>query len=117
MNYLFHIICILGCFPFIYYIHSLCLVMLAYPLAGIAGVVKFEKERLYEEVASDNEAMPELFKMYRDRHIKWITGACLVVAGLYAVAQGNLAPTSITEIVERDTEVNPWAGVKVSEMP
>lgn len=129
MNYLFHIICILGCFPFIYYIHSLCLVMLAYPLAGIAGVVKFEKERLYEEVASDNEAMPELFKMYRDRHIKWITGACLVVAGLYAIAQvykafkvvpvpqGNLAPTSITEIVERDTEVNPWAGVKVSEMP
>jgi len=110
-------------------IHSYFIVLLAFPLAGIAGVVNHEKERLYQEIACDNKAMPEVFKLYRDRHVKWITGCCSVVACCYIVAQiwkvikviptsqGNLAPSSNTEIVERDAEVNPWAGVVVSEMP
>lgn len=103
--------------------------LLAIPLSGISGVVNFEKELLYQEVASDNAAMPAVFKLYRDRHVKWITGCCAVIACCYAIAQiwkafkvvpspqGNLAPKSTTEIVERDSEVNPWAGVVVSEMP
>nr|ASM94051.1 hypothetical protein [Barns Ness breadcrumb sponge aquatic picorna-like virus 1] len=110
-------------------IHSYFIAFLAFPLSGIAGIVKCEKERLYQEVSKDNKDMPELFRLYRDRHIKWITGCCTVVACCYAVAQiwkafkvipskqGNLNPTSNIEIVERDSEVNPWAGVVVSEMP
>ena len=98
-------------------------------LAGIAGVVACEKKKLYTEVSEDNKAMPKVFKMYRNRHVKWITGACLVIASLYALsqiwkavqvvptAQGNLAPTSMVEIKERDAEVNPWAGAFTAPMP
>jgi hypothetical protein len=96
---------------------------------AIANVVKFEKKKLYNEAAAENDAMPAIFKLYRDRHVKWITGACLVVGALYGVAmvwrtmkvtpsaQGNIAPKGDQEIKERDSEVNPWAGVVVSEMP
>jgi len=111
------------------FISSWFLFALPIPLIGISGVVEFEKKRMYEEVAADNEAMPKVFKMYRDRHIKWITGTCAIIAVLYAVAQiyqafkvvpvpqGNIAPKSITDIVERDSEVNPWACVRISQMP
>ena len=103
--------------------------LLIFSAIGVAGVVQFEKKRMYDEVASDNKAMPKVFKMYRDRHIKWITGVCVVIAALYAVAsiykafkvvpvpQGNLAPKNTSDIVERDSEKNEWAGVKVSAMP
>lgn len=110
--------------------YSIYLMCLSYfSLTGIAGIVKCEKQRLYDRVVSDNKAMPLVFKRYRDRHVKWITGACMIVASLYALAQiwkaikvvpsaqGNLAPSSIVEIRERDEEVNPWAGVCVTPMP
>jgi len=127
--YLNHIVLAGFCILFTLFVHPWCIYLLSFPAMGIAGVVGFEKERMYEEVSADNKAMPKVFRMYRDRHIQWITGTCVVVAGLYAIAQvykalrvtpvpqGNLAPKSEKEIVERDSEVNPWAGVKVSEMP
>jgi hypothetical protein len=34
--------------------------MLVFPIMGISGVVEFEKKRMYEEVAADNEAMPKV---------------------------------------------------------
>jgi hypothetical protein len=98
-------------------------------MIGISGVVNFEKNRLYSELAVDNASMPEIMKKYRDEHVKWITKICVLLAGLYAVAQvykairitpspqGNLAPTSEQEVAERDAEVNPWAGVRISPMP
>jgi hypothetical protein len=127
--YLNHLLILGVCIILSIFVHSFFLPLLAFPLTGISGVVEFEKKQMYDEVAADNEAMPKVFKMYRDRHIKWITGACVVIAALYAIAQiykafkvtpapqGNLAPTSTMDIVERDAEVNPWAGVKVSTMP
>lgn len=111
------------------FITPLFLPLLGFSCVGISGVVDFEKKKMYAEVVADNDAMPEVFKMYRDKHVEWITATCFVVAALYAVAQiykackvvqapqGNLAPTTPQEIVERDKEVNPWAGVKVSPMP
>lgn len=128
-SYFNHLLGIGLCIMASIFISSIFLLTLYFPLAGISGVVEFEKKKMYSQVAADNEAMPKVFKMYRDRHIKWITGACVAVAALYAVAQiykafkvvpvpqGNLAPKSMTEVVERDSEVNPWAGVKVSAMP
>jgi hypothetical protein len=127
--YLNHVLMMFFIFALMVCVSPLFLPLLAFPLTGISGVVKYEKERLYQEVASDNAAMPEVFKLYRDKHVKWITGCCAVIACCYAIAQiwkafkvvpspqGNLAPKSTTEIVERDSEVNPWAGVVVSEMP
>jgi hypothetical protein len=115
--------CLLGTiFPFFFLFTLIHLV-------GIAGVVHFEKKRLYDELVERNDAMPEVFKVYRDKHAKWICGASLVIGALFGIAliwknfkatadaQGNLAPTSEKDIVERDAEVNPWAGVKVSPMP
>lgn len=106
-----------------------CYAMIVIPLFGIAGVIQREKKIMYDRVVIDNTTMPQVFKMYRDRHVKWITGVCVVIAALYAVAQiykafkvvpnpqGNLAPNSMEEIEQRDAEVNPWAGVKVTPMP
>lgn len=103
--------------------------MLVWPLLSVCRIVEVEKKRLYDEVSADNKAMPAVFKMYRDKHVKWITGICVTVAACYAVAQiwralnvtptpqGNLAPTGDAEIAERDAEVNPWAGVVVTPMP
>lgn len=128
-SYFNHLLGIGICIFLILFVDFSFLPLLAFPLMGISGVVEFEKKRMYEKVAADNDAMPKVFKMYRDRHIRWITGSCAVIAALYAIAQiykafkvvptpqGNLAPKSMTDIVERDAEVNPWAGVKVSEMP
>jgi len=128
-SYCNHLCGMVLCIFLTLFVSSLLLPLLCIPLLGISGVVEFEKNKMYAEVAADNEAMPRVFKMYRDRHIKWITGTCVVVATLYAIAQiykafkvvpvpqGNLAPKTEIDIVERDSEVNPWAGVKVSEMP
>lgn len=98
-------------------------------LCALARVVEKEKQFLYDEVSSDNNAMPEVFKRYRDKHVKWITGVCATIAALYAVAQiwkalkvvptpqTSLNPTSDAEIKERDEKINPWAGVIVTPMP
>lgn len=99
------------------------------PILAMGRIVEVEKKRLYDEVSSDNNAMPAVFKMYRDKHIKWITGLCVTIAAVYAVAmvwkalkvvptpQGNLAPVGGHDIEARDAEINPWSGVVVSEMP
>jgi hypothetical protein len=123
-------LCLLG---FILYlaavVHHYFLLLIPLSLFGLAGVIKYEKQKMYDIVVADNSAMPAVFKMYRDRHIKWITGACAIIAALYALAQvykafkvtptpqGNLNPTCMADIEHRDTEVNPWAGVKISPMP
>jgi hypothetical protein len=128
-SYLNHIIlCLAICFVSLY-ISWYLLVILVIPMSGISGVVNFEKNKLYGEVSSQNDAMPAIFKMYRDKHVKWITSCCVAIAGLYAVAQvwkafkvvpapqGNISPTTTKEIDERDSEVSPWAGTIVSPMP
>lgn len=128
-SYYYHFLSIGLCIFLIAFVHASFIVALALPLIGIAGVVRLEKRRIYEKVLTDSSAMPRVFKMYRDKHIEWITGTCAVIATLYTVVQiwkalkttlvpqGNLAPMSAIDIIERDSEVNPWAGVKISEMP
>lgn len=128
-SYWNHIWVILLCIVAIILIHPIFVIALTWPLTGVAGVVEYEKNLLYEEVSADSAAMPAVFKMYRDRHVKWITGCCVVIGALYALAQvykafrvipapqGNLCPTSMEDITMRDAEVNPWAGVVVSAMP
>lgn len=95
---------------------------------GYAHSARFEKERLYRRVVQDNEAMPKVFTEFRNKHVKWITCTIGVLAVLYLLAkmkttlgavipQGNLHPTTPVDIAQRDSEVNPWAGVVVSPMP
>lgn len=98
-------------------------------LIGVCGVVEREKQYWYDKISEDNKAMPKVFRMYRDRHVKWITGTCAVIAACVAIAmvwralriipnpQGNLAPKKMADIVQRDSEVNPWIGAVASPMP
>lgn len=128
-SYRNHLICLFFIIAFAFHVHNLLIVYAIIPLLCMCRVVEVEKKRLYDEVSAENEAMPQIFKMYRDRHVKWITGVCVTIAAIYAVAQiwkalrviptpqGNLAPTGDKEIEERDSEVNPWAGVVVEPMP
>lgn len=110
-------------------ISPLIWLLAAIPLVAISRVVKTEKDFLYDEVVADNKAMPEIFKMYRDRHIQWITGVCVIIGSLYALIQiwkairiiptdqGNINPSSDVDIKERDAEENVWAGVQITPMP
>lgn len=94
------------------------LLALVFPLYSLCIVIETEKARLYAKVCEDNAAMPEIFKKHRDAYVEYITGACLALSLLYLLvqtyrlvkilpsSQGNLAPTSINDIVERDTESN-----------
>lgn len=129
MSYVNHL-CILGVGIYITLFHTgLFLPMLAFPLAGMSGLVHAEKKKMYEEVANDNKAMPLVFKMYRDKHVKWISASCAAIGTVYAIAQawkyfkcipseqGNLAPTSDSDVKKRDTEVNVWASHHISTMP
>jgi hypothetical protein len=105
-------------------------ILLSLPLLfGLAGTVQNEKRRMYDSIAEDNNAMPLIMKVYRDRHIKWITGACAAVAVLYGLvivykairavpaSQGNLNPSTMGDILIRDTEKSEWAIPWVAPMP
>jgi hypothetical protein len=123
-------ICIMFAIVFISFKYNYnYLVLLLLSMSALSDVVRIEKRILYDQVVADNAAMPHVWKMRRDAHVKWIAGVCALVGVLYAVAQvyklckvvakpqGNLAPTSEQDIVVRDSEVNPWAGVKITPMP
>jgi hypothetical protein len=128
-SYMNHCLLILFWIAATFFVTPWCFFLIVFQLLCVTRVVEAEKRLLYVQVAADNQAMPKIFKMYRDRHVKWITGICIAIACAYAVAniwkktkcvptpQGNLAPTQDKEIEERDAEVNPWAGVVVEPMP
>jgi len=118
--------------------HWAFLFLLAVPIHRAAAGVELEKARLYAQVKKDNNAMPEIFKKYRDGFIEYITGACVVISFIYLLsqtwelikvipeAQGNLAPTSVEEIHERDKEATlinevaierNWTKVPISPIP
>ncbi len=110
-------------------LHPIILCLLFPQIYRLVFTVEYEKQILYSRVVGDNQAMPKVFKMYRDRHVAWITSAFTCIAVLYGIAcvykafkvvpskpQGNLAPTSNEELEKRDKEANPWA-VVVSPMP
>lgn len=127
-SFIFHIFILLFNI-FLCFLHPVFVVLVFYSIFCMAGIVEVEKKRLYDRIVADNQAMPLLFRTYRDNHVKWITGACVTLGILYALSQvwkcvkcipspqGNIAPTCDADIVERDSEINPWANVVVSEMP
>lgn len=113
-------------FPFFPLVSGL---MMLYFMLDIAQAVEKEKKLLYDRAAADNAAMPEVMKLYRDRHMRWITLSCATIAVLVGMAylwkamkavpveQGNLMPKEDKEMEQRNSEVNPWAEVVVSPMP
>jgi hypothetical protein len=110
--------------------HILFNIFQCVPLLCIGWIVRREKEDLYDKIISDNKSMPHIFKVYRDRHAKWMAGTCMVIGTMYLLAQvyksfrnmipqpqGVLDPKTDEDIDARDAEENPWAGAFASAMP
>lgn len=93
----------------------------------VRNLVK-RKNELVSQLRDMNGAMPLVFRRIRDNHIQHIAAAGTLLGVLYVAVrayraskvlshQGNLAPTSLEEVQERDSEVNPWAGLVVTPPP
>jgi len=102
--------------------------LLLFPITRAAAVVEDQKKILYRDIEDERETMPLVFKRVRDGHVAYITKACGFLGVIYGTVlmyrkwngmstQGNLTPTTMEDIDERDTEVNPWSGVVVTPMP
>lgn len=94
---------------------AICGVLFA--LYKIAQVVEIEKARLYARIREDNDSMSATFKEVRGSFVTYVTNGCIVLGAAYALAciyrhisittydpQGNLAPTTYTDILQRDKE-------------
>lgn len=98
-------------------------------LINLSTTREVAKSAIYSEIQRRREALPESMKLYRESHMKYILGASASLGAIYALvslwratklipeAQGNLAPTKMSEIKERDAEQNPWSETMVSPIP
>ena len=112
-------------------------------LLVLSAVIKVEKDRLYTRLVRDREAVPVVVQRFRDGHVAWIAGACLMLATAYMAAkfyrqsrrsltqskevissigemfspQGNINPKTIDDIAARDSEVSEWKKPTVRELP
>lgn len=101
---------------------------LSRPCLRIVQAVQMEKIKLIEEISERRDAVAPLAKRVRDNHLTWILGTSAAMAAIYAAIksyqrmkgvyelQGNLAPTSVEDIIARDKEISPWKHV-VPELP
>jgi len=83
------------------------------------------KSRIIRQLRDANGAMPEIFKRIRDNHVATIAVTGSILGVLYVAirayrharllgVQAGLDPKTAEEVAERDSEVNPWAGVEVT---
>lgn len=90
-------------------------------------LVYYFKRYCEVQLANTPRFTPFLFKQMRTLDAKRICGASLAIAGLYYFVrmyrrvevlnpQGNLCPSSATDIEKRDAEENPWANAVVNEL-
>jgi hypothetical protein len=93
----------------------------------IAVVLYYEKRAIQHELLQRNNALPAYVKIFKEHSGKLLLGTGLF--GLYHVCrwiygmkkvfapQGNLLPTSMKDIEERDAEPNVWAANYISPLP
>lgn len=115
------------------------ILILCWAITRLGCVIETEKTRLYVKIADANGSMEAIFKEYREASVCYITNGCLLIGTFYALAciwkhlrvlnmepQGNIAPTSIAEIEERDAEAElekviakeqNWCNVYVAPIP
>lgn len=106
-----------------------CMTFGAQCIATVSSSRECAKSAIYAEINRRREALPDSLKKYRENHMKYVLGASAAIGAVYALVslwkatkfvpetQGNLAPTSMTDIDERDSEQNPWSEVMVSPIP
>jgi len=95
-----------------------------------AVIVSTVKERVHMEIVQRNDAMSPVFKRVRDNQGKYVLAALGVIGTLYTLlkiwqgfrnalkgAHGNLSPTCAEDVMERDSEQNPWAKYTIAPIP
>lgn len=87
------------------------------------------KQHVYNLICARNDAVPTAVKKARDGALEMLVAACAASAAVYAMCKvwqqmrvvpephGNLAPANFEEIIQRDTEKNPWATLHVAPIP
>jgi hypothetical protein len=96
--------------------HGIFVLPLAFFIWKIAHVVQVQKDLLYAHIRERNNSMPEVFRKHRDSLVNYVTWGCISLSFLYLAAKtwklvrvmhedhGNLLPSSIADIQERDEE-------------
>ena len=106
-----------------------CSTMAIQCIIEISSARECARAAIYSEIDRRRDALPDTLKMYRESHMKYVLGASATLGAIYALVslwrasklvpepQGNLAPTTMEEIHERDAEKNPWSETMVSPIP
>lgn len=120
------VIMCLSTFLLPFYVHLSLLIMLLDTFVFLWRLLRTKRELLME-LRTTNGSMPVVFRRIRDAHLAHMTAAGTVLGILYIsiklfknarnlVEQGNLNPLSMSEISDRDKEVNPWAKADVQPL-
>lgn len=83
----------------------------------------FIREIAEARLVEEHDGCPEIFQSVRDNYAHYVVGGIGAVTGLYAMykvyknlsfsdPQGNLAPTSVKDLNERDAEASVWNTVE-----
>jgi len=98
------------------------------------SVNRFLLERVEEDIFQDlckkNYDVAPLLRKYRDKNIKYICGASIAIATVYALARasrayrfgkqephGSLEPKTVEEVEKRDSETNVWTSIVKRDLP
>lgn len=111
-------------FPIFYLMPKLSILTISlgliYFMTCYAGIVRQRQNAYLDEIVKRRDAMSEAFKLARDNHVKVACGAFAGLAVIYGICQvvkamrssmriqGSLQPTTVEELVHRDSEVNVW---------
>ncbi len=88
----------------------------------------YVEDQLFERLSTMNMQVHPIVRKYRDECAKYICGAFVGVASIYAIAkaykafkahqpQGSLEPKTREEVEERDAETNVWTQVVKRPLP
>lgn len=121
------------------YVRFMHVILFCYSLVKLAQTVETEKARLYARICADNDGMSATFKEIRGSFVTYVTNGCLVLGAVYGLAciyrhlnvtfyeeQGNLSPSKMEDIVERDKEAElietiaveqNWDSVNIAPIP
>lgn len=87
-------------------------------------LVEASKNRIREKILEDHNHAPKLLATIRENYTASIIGASMAIGILYIAvtslrsmralkSQGNIAPTTVKEVEERDREENKWVPIEI----
>lgn len=103
----------------------------ALEVLGFAALAEKERQAHFEHIVKQRTLVSETFKSARDDHVKHALltfGSFAIAWGAYKVykgyktmktidTQGNLAPSSVEDLANRDLETNPWKIASAQSIP